>query len=273
MENGVQYVTKKRSGRESPITTGMYIRVFRHNSETRKPYYADIAFYNYADTIGDNKYYVSYEITNDTIYFSFYETQEDDPIHRYKMVSYSSKNTFVYGEPRFINVARKSVEPFFSELKYPVYYLASTDEYCIHLEDVKRKKLWNEDSIIEREKSDSMNTGRSFEIDRDKLNLVLEATIKAHPTCKSIAKISRSMGYSDGAVSSAISYGKMTYKMADNLDKPFGIKKESYMSESEIVEQAELQKSADNIIDKLYDIIYRAAFNAFSDALNLDNKQ
>ena len=108
----------------------------------------------------------------------------------------------------------------------------------------------------------------SFKIDCNKLKMLIQCT------GKSVAKVSRDMGYSDSAVATALRSCRMSYDMSMRLDKLFKIKRNSYELLSTVddieVDTTEIIEHKDNyeeLYNKLYQLIYAAVYEAVKKAL------
>lgn len=271
MERDVGYASKLVKGKELPeLVPKMRVGIKQHSKWNGPDFYSDIVFSNYAEIIGQKRY-VAYKIEEKYIYFRFYDSHENN-VHRFKMFYSESKDVHSFGDELAVNVSNKpAITSFYSELWYPVYYLRSSDEYFIKLDDGKRTKLF----ITNRKEHKTMGTetARGFKIDVVKLTSLIKKTGKTSAAC------SREMGYSDGALSNAFRTGNMSYGMAERLNKCYRISRTEY----EFQETAEEKEEKTVVVtepnkvefvisaeteNKLYDIIYRAVYEAVKKAWN-----
>lgn len=107
--------------------------------------------------------------------------------------------------------------------------------------------------------------GKMVAIDGEKLNELIEAT------GKSIAKISRELGHSDGVLRMAIKRGTLAVSDVVLLENKFKIRKNLYVITSD--EEVEPEVNNDNtiftedVLNSLHKVIYSAVYSAFKKAL------
>lgn len=135
--------------------------------------------------------------------------------------------------------------------------------------DYKTQKR-KETKVMATEKQ-RRNTARGFKADTVKLASLLKRTGKSTAAC------SREMGFSDGAVNTALRSGNMSYGMADRLAKFYRIYKEDYEYVEEVKEETVPEEPKTSKIEfviaeeteqKLKEIIYSAIYEAMKKALS-----
>lgn len=106
--------------------------------------------------------------------------------------------------------------------------------------------------------------GKMVAIDGEKLNELIEAT------GKSIAKISRELGHSDGVLRMAIKRGTLAVSDVVLLENKFKIRKNLYVITSDEEVEAEVNNDTiftEDVLNSLYKVIYSAVYSAFKKAL------
>lgn len=106
--------------------------------------------------------------------------------------------------------------------------------------------------------------GKMVTIDGQKLNELIEET------GKSISKISRELGHSDGVLRMAIKRGTLAVSDVVLLESKFKIKRNLYVISQDKEPEAEVNTDTvftDDALNSLYKIIYSAVYNAFKKAL------
>lgn len=264
------YVCKSVKGRESPKCIPKFcIAIKPHIKWNGSDFLSDVVFKNYIEELG-NKKYVSYSITDDKIYFRFYENSGDS-IRRFKMFSYYASGTTVSNNSLAINTCNKpEITKWYTDLCYPVYYLKSSDEYFIRLEDGKRTPLFNSYKKKGQDNMATRNTMRGFQIDREKVKKLLKRTGLTY------SDLSREMGFGASAVSSAIKNGRFSYGMATQLAKLYNIHSEDYeyVAPEPVVEEPKEESTAlrfelnltEELENRLYKMIYSAVYEAVKKA-------
>lgn len=106
--------------------------------------------------------------------------------------------------------------------------------------------------------------GKMVAIDGEKLNELIEET------GKSISKISRELGHSDGVLRMAIKRGTLAVSDAVLLESKFKIKKNLYVLAQEDEEETEVRTDTiftEDVLNSLHKVIYSAVYSAFKKAL------
>ena len=106
--------------------------------------------------------------------------------------------------------------------------------------------------------------GKMIAIDGEKLNELIEAT------GKSIAKISRELGHSDGVLRMAIKRGTLAVSDVVLLENKFKIRKNLYVITSDEEVEAEVNNDTiftEDVLNSLHKVIYSAVYSAFKKAL------